>query len=167
MRKGHIFVGLQFLILTLLVFSPSSEPWLQLQKLVGNLAIICGAIGIIVAMRQLGDALTAMPESKPEASLVTSGLYKYVRHPIYSFLILAGLGITLTKSSFLSAATFITLVVLLNFKYRYEDALLRSKWQQAEEYQRRTPAVFPRLLRRSLFLPIIRAKKLGSFGSFS
>jgi protein-S-isoprenylcysteine O-methyltransferase Ste14 len=148
MKKGQIFVGIQFALIISIIFSPSGNELFNLQHELGWFLVILGSIGILVSMKQLGSALTALPESKPEASLVTAGLYKFVRHPIYSFLTLLTLGVVLEKSSLVALLFFCSLVLLLQLKYRYEDQLLRSKWLEAEQYQKSTPALFPRLRRK-------------------
>jgi protein-S-isoprenylcysteine O-methyltransferase Ste14 len=148
MKKGHIFVGIQFALIFSIIFSPSGNELFNLQRELGWFLVILGSFGILVSMKQLGSALTALPESKPGASLVTEGLYKFVRHPIYSFLILLTAGITLEKSSLVALAFFSLLILLLQLKYRYEDRLLRLKWLEAEQYQENTPALFPRLRRK-------------------
>jgi len=148
MKKGHIFVGIQFALILSIIFSPSENEVFNRQGELGWFLVILGSLGILVSMKQLGSALTALPESKPGASLVTSGFYRFVRHPIYSFLILLTAGITLEKSSLAALALFCLLVLLLQLKYRYEDQLLRSKWLEAEQYQKSTPSLFPRLRRK-------------------
>ncbi|MFZ9720654.1 MAG: methyltransferase family protein [Candidatus Nanopelagicaceae bacterium] len=149
MKKGHIFVGIQFALILSIIFSPSENEVFNLQRELGWFLVILGSLGILVSMKQLGSALTALPESKPEASFVTSGLYKFVRHPIYSFLILLPLGVALEQSSLVSLLFFCLLFLLLQLKYRYEDRLLRSKWSEAEKYQECTPALFPKLRRKN------------------
>jgi protein-S-isoprenylcysteine O-methyltransferase Ste14 len=149
MKKGHIFVGIQFALILSIIFSPSENEVFNRQGELGWFLVILGSLGILVSMKQLGSALTALPESKPEASFVTSGLYKFVRHPIYSFLILLTLGVALEKSSLVALLFFCLLFLLLQLKYRYEDRLLRSKWSEAEKYQECTPALFPKLRRKN------------------
>ena len=96
-------------------------------------------------MKQLGKALTALPEAKPEALLVTEGIYGLIRHPIYFFLLAGGLGVVTYKGSLAALTIFLLLGILIRFKYRYEDAILRTKWPEAKKYQARVPALIPKL----------------------
>lgn len=144
MKKGHLLVALQFSLLVALAISPQANT-AKFQRWCGTVLFLTGLVGISIAMRQLGKALTPLPESKEGASLVTHGLYKVVRHPIYSFLLLIALGVILYKGSSVSFVLFGLLFLILWYKYHYEDEFLRSKWTEADHYQKSVPALFPRL----------------------
>lgn len=146
MKKGHLLVGLQFALLFALAASPTSKVSNN-QQIIGFVLSISGIVGILISMRQLGKALTAMPEPKKEAPFVTSGLYKIVRHPIYSFLLTLTFGVVLVKGSISAIFIFLSLCVLLRYKYGYEDQVLREKWAEASRYQERVPALLPRFRR--------------------
>jgi len=48
-------------------------------------------LGVIAGAR-LGGSLTPSPIPRESGELTTSGVYRFVRHPIYSALLLVGLG---------------------------------------------------------------------------
>ena len=50
-------------------------------RIVGAFFLVGGGVGLVVAARSLGQALTALPEPLAGATLVESGPYRYVRHP--------------------------------------------------------------------------------------
>jgi len=144
MKKGYLFVGAQFTLIALLVVAPKIESSTP-QSILGLSLIGIGLFGIGISMKQLGKALTALPEAKPEALLVTEGIYGLIRHPIYFFLLAAGLGVVIYKGSLAALTIFLLLGILIRFKYRYEDAILRTKWPEAKKYQARVPALIPKL----------------------
>ncbi|HPH94663.1 MAG TPA: isoprenylcysteine carboxylmethyltransferase family protein [Anaerolineaceae bacterium] len=81
-------------------------------------------------------------------SLVTGGPYALVRHPMYSGLVLAGLGSLLLYATWTSLffALFAPVVLL---RARHEEAALQAEFGAAwQAYCRRVPAFFPRLWRR-------------------
>lgn len=81
-------------------------------------------------------------------SLVTGGPYALVRHPMYSGLVLAGLGSLLLYATWTSLffALFAPAVLL---RARHEEAALQAEFGAAwQAYCRRVPAFFPRLWRR-------------------
>ena len=149
MRKGPLLVALQFLLLAALALAPGSTSVGIIQKAFGVFIFLAGLIGLLRAARDLGSALTPLPESKDGASFITSGLYKFVRHPIYSFLLLISTGVLLFKNSPEALIAILGLVVLLNIKYRYEDKILVAKWPEAENYQATVPALIPRVRKRN------------------
>ncbi len=144
MKKGYLFVGAQFTLIALLVVAPKVESSTP-QAILGFSLIGIGLFGIGLSMKQLGKALTALPEAKQGAPLVTEGIYSVVRHPIYFFLLAASLGVVIYKGSLASLTMFLLLTILIRFKYRYEDLILRAKWPEAKEYQERVPALIPKL----------------------
>lgn len=144
MKKGYFFVVAQFALIALLILSPRVESS-TLQSILGFSLMGIGLFGIGISMKQLGNALTALPEAKPEAPLVMDGIYGLVRHPIYFFLLAGSLGVVIYKGSLEKLLIFFLLATLIRFKYRYEDEILRAKWPEAKEYQARVPALIPKL----------------------
>lgn len=145
MRKGPLLVALQFLLLAALVLSPESNSVGVSQIALAVVVFSIGLIGLLRAARDLGSALTPLPESKAGAPFVTTGLYKYIRHPIYLFLLFLSAGIVLYKNSPEALIVLLALVALLNIKYRYEDKLLAAKWPEAGKYQAIVPALIPKI----------------------
>ena len=145
--KGKLLVTGQFLLLAALFISPNLTKPSGITKLLCTLLIGTAIYLLVKSFRDLGDALTPLPESKEGASLVTSGIYKYMRHPIYLALFLLALGLVIWKQSEQSAAISALLIGLLIYKSRYEDSLLLKKFPEAAKYQNSTPAFFPRIKR--------------------
>ena len=149
--KGNLLVVGQFLLLALLVLSPTSN------FLVAELAFIVpaisltlmflGAVILIIAFIGLGPALTAHPIPNKKARLQTGGLYKWVRHPIYLGLLLIALALTLTGGIFPQILYFIALYLLLNYKARFEEAQLSLRFSDYQAYAQKTGRFLPRLKR--------------------
>lgn len=59
----------------------------------------------------------------------------------------SSIGAALYKWSSLALLVAFGLIVILNIKYRYEDSLLREKWPQAADYQKKVGALFPKSIR--------------------
>lgn len=146
-KPGWILVLAQFALLIALVFIPDQPHPNQTLYLIGRALAIFALVLLIIAAFVLRPSLTALPEPKHDAPFITNGVYQYLRHPMYSALILFALGAALYKWSLLALATAIGLFIVLNVKYRYEDSLLREKWPQAHEYQTKVGALFPKSIR--------------------
>lgn len=112
--------------------------------LAGALALLAGLVVAAVALRNLGDALTPLPEPRPDAELVATGLYRWVRHPIYSGVLTSAAGWTLLFPSWWTAGATVALVLLFTLKSRYEESLLRERYVGYAEYASRTPRFVPR-----------------------
>lgn len=144
-KPGWILVVAQFALLIALVLIPENPRFNEAIYLIGRVIAIGSLLLLIIAAFFLRPALTALPEPRAAAPFITSGIYRYLRHPMYSALILFSLGVTLYKWSPMTLVTAVALVVVLNVKYRYEDSLLRAKWPQAIEYQKTVGALVPKI----------------------
>lgn len=80
----------------------------------------------------------------PNAAQRANGPYRYVRHPIYSGVLLLAAGVTLTSASALKTSVFVLLVVVLSIKARYEERLLADRFPDYHSYTSRTPRLVPR-----------------------
>ena len=143
--KGRIIVTLQFVLLVAMVIAPGRKNVPLFSLILGSTLVVIGSLLIANSFRALGDSLTVMPESKENASLITSGIYSKIRHPIYSALFLVSGGFLLIKMSATSLAVFLSLNSLLWYKAKYEDGILLKKFPGARDYQKSTNAFLPRL----------------------
>lgn len=143
--KGKVLVTIQFACLAVLLFIPYSRKRTLITDVTGSAFILIAVIILAIAGLNLRPALTVMPEPKVGAPLITNGIYKTIRHPMYLGVILIGMGLTLIKFSFIGAAVTCILIVDLKIKHRYEDRLLLEKWPQARQYQERVGALFPNI----------------------
>jgi protein-S-isoprenylcysteine O-methyltransferase Ste14 len=84
---------------------------------------------MVVAGTALGRGLTAAPLSNSHAELRTRGLYRFVRHPIYSGLLLlaVAVAVALASGSRWTTAACAALVVLINAKARWEERHLAAR----------------------------------------
>lgn len=146
--KARIYVALQFLLLLLLFFN-SFEPWREVERpIFSTLSFILYAIAAVIlasAALALGSALTASPIPKDDASLVMTGIYRWIRHPMYTALLVMALGLLLRTFNIFSLSSYIALVLLLFSKSRYEDQLLAGKHSEAKRYQEATGRFIPKI----------------------
>jgi protein-S-isoprenylcysteine O-methyltransferase Ste14 len=109
MKKGHVTwsrnirVRLVFLVLAILLFHSglfrngnlNTEWW---RGFLGLLLFALGLVFAIWARVHIGRNWGTPMSQKVEPELVTSGPYRLVRHPIYSGILLAGLGTAVALS---------------------------------------------------------------------
>jgi protein-S-isoprenylcysteine O-methyltransferase Ste14 len=109
--------------------------------------IALGAILIVPGL--LLRALASGHVRKNEA-LAISGPYAYTRNPLYLGSLLMGVGFAVAARSWWVG---VALVVMFFAVYvpviRDEEAFLRNKFPEFEEYERQVPRMFPRFRRRS------------------
>jgi len=98
-------VFLQFFIISLHFFKWEFIPEKQIIQvtpfsyLVGFLIMIIALIILLVAIKDLGRNLSPFPRPINNSNLVTKGIYRFTRHPMYYSLIFISLGVFITKLS--------------------------------------------------------------------
>jgi protein-S-isoprenylcysteine O-methyltransferase Ste14 len=120
-------------------------PYMALRWLAAGFGIVCLALSI-ECWRRMGKnwRMAVAPDQKTE--LVTTGLYRYVRHPIYAVsivLMLCTVVVVPTGPVVVMAALHITLMIM---KARNEERFLLGVHGAAyEQYCRQAGRFFPRL----------------------
>ena len=144
------FVTGQFILLAVLVLAPLRGPPRATTALTitGYALSALSVIGILVAASALGRGLTASPLPNQAAQLRTGGLYKWVRHPIYSFVLMFGLGRMISSPTATTIFTLAVLVALLTGKARWEERRLMERFAGYSDYARTTPRFVPQRIRR-------------------
>ena len=119
--------------------------WPRPAQWIGGLVFIAGATFGITGVRALGRNRTPFPALRAEHHLVQSGVYRVVRHPLYTSLILLGLGWGLIWSSPLTLVLTIALALVLDGKARVEERLLLERYREYTEYKTRVARLLPGL----------------------
>ncbi len=130
-----LLVILQFLIIILhfiqLEFLPKKEI-MQVNfifSILGFLLIIVSSIVVLIAIKDLGSNLSPFPKPIVNGKLITSGIYRFIRHPMYYSLILISFGFFLTKLSFYHLGLTISLAFIIKFKIILEEKYLNKKFK--------------------------------------
>lgn len=148
LQRGGGWVLVQnTLTLAILAVGPLQRTagWPRLAPWIGGLLFIAGAVFGIAGVRALGRNRTPFPALRAEHHLVQSGVYRVVRHPLYTSLILLGLGWGLIWSSPLTLALTVALAVVLDGKARVEERLLLERYREYADYQTRVARLLPGL----------------------
>jgi len=83
---------------------------------------------------------------RPEA-VVDTGVFRWIRHPMYLASLLVCLGLAISTASLLSLAAFLGVLAFFNYIANYEEKLLEEKfWEEYLEYRNKTGKWLPKLL---------------------
>ena len=130
-----ILVFLQFLIISLHFFQWEFIPRKQiiqvstLSYLIGFLIIIISFIILLIAIKDLGRNLSPFPRPINNSNLVTIGIYRFTRHPMYYSLIFISFGVFIIKLSIYYLFLSISLVLIIKFKIALEEKYLNNKFK--------------------------------------
>jgi len=136
-----ILVFLQFFIISLHFFQLEFIPQKQiiqvspLSYLLGFLIIIIALIILLVAIKDLGSNLSPFPRPIKNSNLVTKGIYRFTRHPMYYSLIFISFGVFITKLSIYYLFLSISLVFIIKFKIALEEHYLNNKFKNYTLYK--------------------------------
>jgi len=101
--------------------------------------------GVVIVPGLLIRAFASGHVRKNEA-LATSGPYAYTRNPLYLGSLLMGVGFALAARSWWVGIVLVVMFFAIYFPVILdEEAFLRQKFPDFDEYARRVPRMFPRL----------------------
>ena len=126
---------MQFLIISLHFFQWEFIPQKQIiivnpfSYFVGFFIIIIAFIILLVAIKDLGRNLSPFPRPINNSNLVTKGIYRFTRHPMYYSLIFISFGFFITKLSIYYLFLSISLGLIIKFKIDLEEQYLKNKFK--------------------------------------
>tara|TARA_A100001035_G_C27658307_1_gene442552 strand:- start:228 stop:701 length:474 start_codon:yes stop_codon:yes gene_type:complete len=130
-----ILVMFQFLIISLhfikLEFLNKKEiiPSNSIFHFLGFIIIIIASIIMLFAIKDLGRNLSPFPRPIADGKLVTSGIYRFCRHPMYYSLILISLGFFIINLSLYNLFLLISLTLVIKLKIIFEEQYLKIKFK--------------------------------------
>ena len=110
-------------------------------------AVVVGCSGILLVwtFRNLGQNLTDTVVTRRDHTLVTSGPYRYVRHPFYLSFALGVLGGTLAMANWFILLAGLLPIGFLVARTRIEEAKLVERFGvEYQDYMRRVGRFLPR-----------------------
>jgi protein-S-isoprenylcysteine O-methyltransferase Ste14 len=144
--RDYAYVLIQFALFGLYLFEPEGIE-LSLPAPFPYLGLLLSVLGILVALLallQLNRSLSPFPTPKVDGELIQSGLYRYVRHPIYSGIILMTIGSAIYMLSGYKLLVGLCLWVLFYFKSNYEEQRLLDSYSDYGTYRDSTGRFWPR-----------------------
>lgn len=135
-----MFLGLQ-LLLFIAYLLPLSWGKIQLPEWLSYSGLVVFGFFLvfgIIALFQINTKLSPFPSPVVSAKLISNGVFKISRHPIYTSLVFSGFGYAIYLSSLFKVL--ITLIILILFYYKsvYEERLLSQKFSEYHDYKKRT-----------------------------
>ena len=110
--------------------------------------IACVAWGLWLFHRShkdLGRNWSITLEIREQHVLVTDGIYRTIRHPMYSALFLYSIGLALVLPNWIAGPSYLAaFAVLFAFRFAAEERMMRAAFgQQYAEYEARTTRLIP------------------------
>lgn len=144
-KKDISYVLIQLLLFITYLFRISSIDFHArlITQYAGLALAITGAGLILISFINLNNNLTPFPSPKSNSTLITTGVYKYIRHPIYTGILLSAAGYAVYSENTLRLIVCAALLILFLSKAAYEETLLIKKFSDYHDYKLRTAALLP------------------------
>jgi protein-S-isoprenylcysteine O-methyltransferase Ste14 len=145
-KRGESWVIVQVVLFVAFITVPQiAGPWPYSAAFLyaGWAFFVIGLIVSLWSAGSLGRSLTPFPRPLDSGQLVTSGAYRYVRHPIYFGVLMVALGISLITTSPLRLAMTVVLFFFFDHKSRREERWLEEKYPAYAEYRARVRRLIP------------------------
>ena len=139
---------------SLLAFDTFNHGWLALRfvprahsiRVFGLVITVLGAFFAIRARLTLGSNWSGRVTLKQDHRLISTGPYAFVRHPIYSGLLLAFAGTALVEETLRALVGFALVFISYALKMRTEEMLMMQTFpDDYPAYRRRVKALIPGL----------------------
>lgn len=138
--KSILLVVLQFVfILLLLSGSPLKNiPALSYAFIILSILLVFWAIATMKKSK-----LRILPEPSPHATLITDGPYRFIRHPMYTAILMGSVGLLIHQFTWLRLSIVIALAIVLVAKLTWEERMLLQKFEAYRDYMRRSKRLLP------------------------
>ena len=108
-----------------------------------GLLALAGVLLLLSGLLRLGPNLTPLPYPTAGATLIQSGPYRFVRHPMYAGGIAIAYGWSLFVCGWLTLVYATILFAFLDVKATREERWLTSRFPDYPAYQRRVRKLIP------------------------
>lgn len=143
----YLYVGVQFVLFIAYILPTTALGFstYEILNTIGLITLILGVLIGIISLLQLNKNLSPFPTPVSGGKLIQVGIYKYVRHPIYTGILLAFFGYGLHTGSGYKLIISLALLILFFFKSKYEEKKLKSIFVDYSMYKKRTGRFLPKL----------------------
>ena len=120
---------------------------LSFWQIIGLILLFTGLAIRWISINTLKKYFTANLTIQEDHKLITTGIYKYIRHPSYlgGLFCFAGFGIALANYISLFFVFFVNLIMIIS-RINYEEKILINEFgSEFEEYRKRTKKLLPLL----------------------
>lgn len=111
--------------------------------ILGILMILSGLVIVYKTAADLDINLTPWPVPVQRGSLITHGIFQYMRHPMYAGLLFGMVGLSILTDSVVRLVLTAVLYFILDAKSGFEEAKLIETYQEDyKEYQQKVRSKF-------------------------
>lgn len=137
--KPKIYVVLQIVAFGLVITTSKVIP----TNLVSLIFILTGSTLGFWAMYTMKFKFPIEPSNSKVTKIYQEGPYRYIRHPMYTSLILLGTGFIINEPKIQNVLALVFMIVILQLKSSYEEILLSAKFKEYTDYKDNSKKFIP------------------------
>ena len=137
---GYLYTTLQFVLLGLIFFTPPFLPESIAGQVVLAISVLFG-LWAVWAFRH--TRINVFPYLRKGARLVRTGPYRYVRHPMYTAVLLFILAYWIDRPNVFYSIYLGALLLVMVLKIRFEEIQLKARFDQYEAQFYNTYRIVP------------------------
>ena len=149
--RGEWFVVAQIVLILVVFLGPRTvsglpdwpAPLARVSVIAGAVIALAGLALLLAGLFRLGPNLTPLPYPTSRATLIQTGPYRLVRHPMYAGGIALAYGWALFVRGWLTLAYATVLFLFLEVKATREERWLVDRFPDYPDYQRRVRKLVP------------------------
>ena len=140
-KKEFLVVISQFIIIALhlIKFNLLNQKLIQCEFLtlnyISNFLITLSLIIIVFSVKELWKSLSPMPRPKENSKLITSGIYRLFRHPMYYSLIIISFSFFIKSLTIYNLILSILLTFIISNKIKIEEEYLIKRFHNYTLYK--------------------------------
>jgi len=143
--RGHVWFVVQAILFCAMLRAPLKERCAcpLVLRAMGLLILSAGVVVAVLSYRTLGRSHSPWTTPLADGQLVTTGMYRCMRHPIYTGWILVALGWALLTGSRLGVGVALPGGTFYDLKAREEEKWLADTYAGYAAYQRQVKRFIP------------------------
>ncbi len=138
--NSRVLVSLQFVAIIAIMIPKSS---IMITSYWWVLPLVAILVALWIFMHNRVGNFNVVPEIRDNAKLVVSGPYRYVRHPMYSALILFMSGMLLWHFNLINLLFLAIMIAAVGLKARKEEQLWSDHHEDYLAYKKATKIIIP------------------------
>ncbi len=150
-NRGTAWVVTQIVLLVAIFLIPARigdfviiyDPLATVMTIAGIVILLIGLYIVAMALRDLGGSMSVFPKPVDDGRLQQGGIYRFVRHPMYSGAILSALGWSLFRTSVPALILTLILFVFFDRKAAHEETMLAGRYAGYAAYKAKTRKLIP------------------------
>jgi len=145
--KDYFLVTVQLLLFTIYLWNPVIATVYNGNYLdfIAVSVVFLGILIMLFAIYGLRKSISPFPSPRKDAVLIQVGIYKFIRHPIYTSILLCTFGWAIYSNSMFRMIVFVSLILLFEIKSNFEETLLIKRFKDYINYKKITGKYFPKI----------------------